>query len=109
MERRFEVWEDNARFITLAVFNNENSVSYIHTGFESEAPDVMREAMNDLRTGTDPAKEWDGNCGGASWEFGDNPQKIYDSLLKGNPDLIADNHGIYRDRFGASGKRFLDV
>lgn len=64
----------------------------------------MKEDLEALRNGDDPAKNWDGNCGGLEWEYGTNPQAIYENLtsFEYGWKVVADNEGIYPEKMGCA-------
>lgn len=103
--RKFEVIEDNGGGLTLAIFNAEGKVDYIHSGYEY-IHKQLRDDLEALRNGDNPVEDWDGNCGGMEWEYGTNPQTIYDNITSYEYgwEVIADNEGIYPEKMGNAAK-----
>jgi len=92
--RDFEVIEDNGGGLTLAVFNENGLVEYLHTGYEY-SPGNLLDDLRALKSGDNPVEEWDGNE--------DDPQGIYDDLISDIPcgcQIVADSKQIYPDRMG---------
>lgn len=109
--RKFEVIEDNGGGLTLAVFNTEGNVDYIHTGYEYVKKGQLVKDLEALKNGDNPAEEWDGNCGGLEWEYGNDPQAIYDNIVSFDCgwEIVADNDGIYPDKMGCVASIEFDI
>ena len=71
--RKYEVIEDNSGGLTLAVFNENGNVEYLHSGYEYGNPGNLMMDIILLRNGADPVRDWDGNE--------ENPQAVYDSII----------------------------
>lgn len=102
--RRFQVIEDNSGGLHLAVFNkNGDNVTYFHSGYEYN-PGQLRNDIYALKCGANPEIEWDGNCGGYTYEYHTDPQILYDELTSYEYgwNIVADNEGIYEDNMGKS-------
>ena len=78
--KQYQVLKNNVGCIFLVVFNDEGEVDYFHYGYEFDEEQLI-EDIKAIENGANPAEEWDGNCGGYEWEYGDNPQALYDDLL----------------------------
>lgn len=102
--KKFEVIEDNGGGLTLAVFNTEGEVDYIHSGYEYTQGQLQND-LEALKNGDNPAEDWDGNCGGLEWEYGSDPQSIYDNITSYECEwqVVADNEGIYPEKMGSAG------
>lgn len=99
--RKFEVIEDNGGGLILAIFNEKNEVEYIHSGYEYNVGQLKND-LEELENGSNPATEWDGNCGGSDWEFGNDPQALYDNItsFENGWEIVADNNGTYPNKMG---------
>lgn len=99
--RKFEVIEDNGGGLTLVVFSAEGKVDYIHSGYEYVKGHLQND-LEALKNGDNPAEDWDGNCGGLEWEYGTEPQAIYDDIksYKYGWEVVANNDGMYPDKMG---------
>ena len=99
--KNFEVLEDNAGQLYLAVFDDKYNCIYIHGGYEYN-PGQLQEDLQALKNGDD-VLQWDGNCGGYTWEYGEAPQALYEEI---SPvcNVVADNDGIYPDKMGTAAK-----
>jgi hypothetical protein len=94
--RKWEVLEDNAGGLHLAVFDLEkDGVEYIHSGYET-AGDQLLEDIKLLKSGeADPVNDWDGNA--------EDPQVIYDELVNSREtSIVADDDGVYYSKMGNS-------
>ncbi len=99
--KNYEVLEDNAGQLYLAVFDDKYNCIYIHGGYEYN-PGQLQEDLQALKNGDD-VLQWDGNCGGYTWEYGEAPQALYEEI---SPvcNVVADNDGIYPDKTGNNAK-----
>lgn len=104
--KRYEVIENNGGGLILVVFDENDKVEYIHTGYEYIGGN-LKEDIEALENGADPVKEWEGNCGGIEYEFGDVPQELYDNITSYDCgwSVIADNDGEYPNVMGEAGRR----
>lgn len=108
--KKFEVIEDNGGGLTLVVFDAEGKVDYIHSGYEY----VQGQLKNDLealRNGDNPVEDWDGNCGGSEWEYGTNPQALYDDITSCEYGwkIVADNEGVYHEKMGCAAHEEFNI
>lgn len=97
--QKWEVLEDNAGGLHLAVFDLENDgVEYIHSGYETEG-DQLLEDIELLKSGeADPVNDWDGNA--------EDPQGLYDELVNSREtSIVADDDGVYYSKMGNAVKR----
>lgn len=101
--RKFEVIEDNGGGLILAVFNSEGKVDYIHSGYEYTQGQLQID-LEALRNGDNPTNDWDGNCGGLEWEYGTDPQAIYNNIISYEYgwEIVVDNDGIYPEKMGSA-------
>lgn len=92
--RKYEVLEDNAGGLTLAVFDNYGKVNYLHGGYEYLERGSLLKDLEELKNGADPANDWEGNE--------ENPQEIYDNMVSFEHcvEIVADNNEIYPDKMG---------
>lgn len=93
--KRYEVIEDNGGGLTLAVFNVEGNIEYLHTGYECNLYQLT-EDLEALKSGDNPAIDWDGNEESA--------QAIYNNMTsyKYGWKIVADNNGVYPDKMGVA-------
>lgn len=97
--RKYEVIEDNSGGLTLAVFNENGNVEYLHSGYEfGNSGSIMRDIMM-LKNDANPIRDWDGNE--------ENPQAVYDSIISSECgwEIVADNDGIYPDKMGCAARK----
>lgn len=101
--RKFEVIEDNGGGLTLVVFNAEGEVDYIHSGYEYTQGQLQND-LKALKNGGNPVEDWDGNCGGLEWEYGTDPQAIYDDIksYEYGWEVVADNECLYPEKMGGA-------
>ena len=102
---RYEVIEDNGGGLHLAVFDDNNKVAYIHSGYEYTKGSLVS-SIEELKSDNNCMENWDGNCGGVKWEFGTDPQALYDNITSYEYGwkIVADNNGIYSDKMGYAAK-----
>lgn len=93
--KRYEVIEDNGGGLSLAVFGDNGSIEYVHTGYEYNIGQLS-EDLKVLEQGADPAKDWDGNE--------EDPQSWYDNItsFEYGWEVVADNDGVYPGKMGAA-------
>lgn len=96
IKKKFVIIEDNGGGLTLVVFDDNGSISYLRTGYEY----ILGQLTNDLielTNGSDPLT-WEG-CE-------ENPEEIYNDFLfhEYGWEIIADNDGLYPDKIGAAGR-----
>ncbi len=108
--RKFEVIEDNSGGLTLVIFNTEGKADYIHSGYEY-IQGQLRDDLEALRNGDNPVEDWDGNCGGMEWEYGTNPQEIYNNIKSYvyGWEVVADNDGIYPEKMGSAAHEEFNI
>jgi hypothetical protein len=101
----YQVLEDNAGGLHLAVFDGDVCIYYAF-GLEHN-PDSLHAAIEALRDGGHPLQD--------SWESdlpdGYTAQQLYDELTSHEYGLaiIADDAGVYPERMGAAGQRAFDL
>ena len=100
--KKYEVIEDNAGGLTLAVFDEAGKVEYLHTGYEY-VKGQLTEDLETLKNEDYPVEYWDGNV--------ENPQEAYDYLTsyKHGWKVVADNNGIYPEKMGAAASAEFDT
>ena len=96
IKKKFIIIEDNGGGLTLVVFDDNGSISYLRTGYEY----ILGRLTNDLielANGSDPSTWY--NCE-------ENPEEIYNDFLfhEYGWEIIADNNGLYPDKMGAAGR-----
>ena len=79
----------------LVVFATDESVEYVHIGYEF-IPGQLSEDLKALLEGANPSKEWDGNE--------ERPQEFYDNLIsfEFGWKVVADNDGTYPEKMGTA-------
>ena len=99
---KYQVIEDNGGGLTLAVFNEKDDVTFLHTGYEYNKGQ-LKEDLQALQNGADPAEDWDGNE--------ENPQGAYNNMTDADYgwEIVADNNGIYPKKMGISATREFDI
>ena len=97
--RKYEVIEDNSGGLTLAVFNENGNVEYLHSGYEYGNPGNLMTDIILLRNGADPVRDWEGNE--------ENPQAVYDNItsFEYGWKIVADNDGMYPDKMGCAARK----
>lgn len=105
-EKKYVVYESNGGHLTLATFGENGRVDYIHTGYELTPGQLVKD-LQALKDGVDPIEaEWDGNCGGRNWEYGQNPEEVYKGIVSDIEAVaVADNDGVYPQLMGNAAKR----
>lgn len=108
--RKFEAIEDNGGGLTLAVFNAEGKVDYIHSGYEYMQGQLQND-LEALKNGDNPAEDWDGNCGGLEWEYGTDSQVLYDDITSYEYGwkIVADNEGVYPEKMGCAAHKEFNI
>lgn len=96
IKKKFIIIEDNCGGLTLVVFDDNGSISYLRTGYEY----ILGQLTNDLielANGSDPSTWY--NCE-------ENPEEIYNDFLSHEYgwEIIADNDGLYSSKMGAAGR-----
>lgn len=93
---QYEVIEDNAGGLYLAVFNKGN-VIYMHTEYEFN-PGQLSEDIKALKRGDNPIIDWEGNV--------ENPQKLYEEITSNvnTYKIVRDNNGVYPNNMGAAAR-----
>lgn len=101
--RKYEVIEDNGGGLTLVVFNNNDQVDYLHTGYEYASPGTLLDDLKSLENGDNPAIDWEGNE--------DNPQSVYDNITSFTYgwEIVADNNGMYPCKMGYAACREFGI
>ena len=97
----YQVIEDNAGNLFLAVFDDNDECIYFASGFEHD-PDNLQECITALRNGGHPVQDrWE-----SDFPDGYTPQQLYDKLTSYEYgwEIIADETGIYPERMGAAGR-----
>src|SRR5690554_6667309 len=97
----YQVIEDNAGNLYLAVFDDNDECIYFASGFEHD-PDNLQESIAGLRDGDHPVRDgWE-----SDFPDGYTPQLLYDDLTSDEYgwEIIADDAGVYPDRMGAAGR-----
>lgn len=92
--KKFQAIEDNGGGLTLAVFNENGNIEYLHSGYKYGTPGRLLEDLENLKNGDDPKIDWEGNE--------ENPQCVYDDMtsFKYGWEIVADNDGMYPDKMG---------
>jgi len=96
----YQVLEDNAGGLHLAVFDGDTCIWYA-SGYE-HSPDNLQEDIAALYSGGHPLQD--------GWESdlpdGYTPQQLYDELTSYEYgwEIIADDAGVYPERMGAAGR-----
>ncbi|MEG1848663.1 MAG: hypothetical protein RR238_09370 [Lachnospiraceae bacterium] len=110
MTKKYEVLEDNGGGLHLTVFNKKGNVEYIHSGYEY-IKGQLREDIKALLDESIPVEDWEGNCGGLDWEYGTDPQALYDGLTSDEYGckIVADNDGIYSEKMGCAARIEFDI
>ena len=87
--------EDNGGGLTLAVFDKNDNVEYLHSGYE-QRKGQLTEDLQALKDGDNPVTDWEGNE--------DDPQAVYDNIVSYEYEweVVVDNDGIYYDKMGSS-------
>ena len=108
--KRFEVIEDNSGGLTLVIFSESEKVEYIHSGYEYNQGQLSEDLIA-FKNGENPVEEWDGNCGGLEYEYGEDPQIIYDNITSYEYgwEIVADNNGVYIDKMGTAAKLEFNI
>lgn len=103
--RKYEVFEDNGGGLHLAIFSeNGKNVVFFHSDYEYNHGQ-LQEDLEAIADGAAPENEWDGNCGGSEWEYGTDPQTLYNEISSSEwADLIADNDGIYPNKMSGNAR-----
>ena len=97
----YQVIEDDAGNLYLAVFDDNDECIYLASGFEYD-PENLQASIAALRGGGHPVQD--------RWEsdFPDDyiPQQLYDKLFGDEHgwEIIADDAGVYPERMGAAGR-----
>lgn len=97
----YQVIEDNAGNLYLAVFDDNDKCIYFASGYEY-IPNNLREDIAALQDGADPLQD--------GWESylpdGYTPQRLYDELISHEHgwQIIADETNIYPHRMGIAGR-----
>ena len=105
---KYEVYEDNAGGLSLFILDNKKAVEAFD-GFEYQGKGALASAINEIAD----YKSWD-NC--ISGRIKDNEysdvksvDELYTEICSDTEtDLIADNNGVYADKFGSAAKRAFD-
>jgi hypothetical protein len=97
----YQAIEDNGGGLTLVIFDAQNEVVYLHSGYEYN-PGQLTEDLDALKT-TDPRTDWEGNS--------ETPQGDYDQLTSYEYgwQIVADDDGIYPDVMGAAARKEFDI
>lgn len=92
--KKYQVIEDNGGGLTLAVFNENGHVEYLHNGYEYGASGRLLEDLENLKNGDNPVIDWEGNE--------EDQQSIYDNItsFKYGWEIVADNNGVYPHNMG---------
>lgn len=106
--KKYEVIEDNCGGLALAVFGENDTVEYIHCGYE-HTPGQLRKDILAIRRGVDPESEWDGNCGGDDFEYGNDPTTLHNEITESEHGwkVVADNDRIYPRAMGTAARKEL--
>ena len=96
IKKKFIIIEDNGGGLTLVVFDDNGSISYLRTGYEY----ILGQLTNDLielANGSAPSTWY--NCE-------ENPEEIYNDFLSHEYgwEIIADNDRLYSDKMGVTGR-----
>lgn len=106
---KYEVYEDNAGGLYLFILDNKGKAVEAFDKFEHQGKGALASAINEISD----YKSWD-NC--ISERIKDNRygdvksvEKLYTEICSDTSNmLIADNQGVYADRFGIAGKLAFD-
>ena len=108
--KNYKVIEDNGGGLTLIVSaENGETIEYIHTGYEYN-PGQLKEDLENLKNGDDPAKDWDGNAMKdeeiiAEMDDPEDLESWFPWDQKGiGWEVVADNEGIYPEDMGVAAK-----
>lgn len=107
------VVEDNGGGLTLVVFAQDGeTIEYIHSGYEYTHQGHLLEDLEALKTGDDPARDWDGNELN-SIDGMEDPQDLeswFPQAQEGTGwNVIADNDGIYPVAMGCAGRKEFEI
>lgn len=92
--KKYEVYESNAGNLILIAYNEDGHADYIHTGYEF-VPGQLKQDLQALAEGDDPATDWDGNEIDAY-----TAEQISEAENGEWGELVADNDGIYLNHAG---------
>jgi hypothetical protein len=96
----YQVIEDNGGGLTLVIFDAQDKVVYLHSGYEyNSKPGQLQADIEALKHGDNPVTDWDGNE--------EDPQAMYDNITSYEYGwkVVADDKGIYPDKMGAAASR----
>lgn len=104
--KKFEVIEDNGGGLALVVYDENEKIEYIHTGYEYN-PGQLAEDLKVLKNGGNPAKEWDGNDLYSVPEM-EEPEELESWFPWEQKNvgwsIVADNDGIYPEKMGSAAR-----
>lgn len=86
-----------------------DNIEYIHSGYEY-IPGDLSDDLAKLKSGADPASEWDGNDieNTSGMTDPNNFESWFPTYEEGlGWDIVADNDGIYPEKMGSSAKKEL--
>lgn len=114
--KKYKVFEDGGGGLTLVVFAQDGeTIEYIHTGYEYN-PGQLTDDLKALKSGDDPAKDWDGNDlndadvidGGKKFclDVEETDVEFWFPWEQRNVGwkVVADNDGTYPEDMGAAAK-----
>ena len=107
--KNYKVIEDNGGGLALVVFAQDGgTIEYIHTGYEYN-PGQLSEDLEEIKSGADPAKDWDGNgLDSAEIESPEDLESWFPWAQKGiGWEVVADNDETYPENMGAAARAEL--
>lgn len=101
MKTTYQAIEDNGGGLHLAVFDENDAIIYVHTGFEF-CPGDLAECIEQLKLGEDPAN-WEGNE--------DDPAGMYEDMTRGEYgwEIVADENGVYPAQMGFAARKEFGI
>lgn len=106
--KKFNVIEDNGGGLTLVIFAKNETIDYLHTGYQY-SPGQLKQDLAELSSNNVPLSMWDGN---ELFTLAlDSPNRIetwFPADREGiDWNIVADNDGIYPDVMGIAAHKEL--
>jgi hypothetical protein len=97
----YQVLEDNGGGLHLAVFDENDEVIYMHTGYEFSRG-TLSECLEQLMLGEDTAN-WEGNE--------DDPAAMYEDLTSNEYgwEVVTDENGVYPAKMGFAARKEFGI